>query len=366
MYTLNSSQFACAALLWPALVAESASEIASAVARELVSLAIEPQPQGSVRESQWATQNCVALELPTVRLRDFSTAGEGIATLLCAPFALHGCTITDFALGHSLVAALQGAGMTRVFVTDWRSASPDMRFLSIDNYLADLNVLVDELGSRVNLLGLCQGGWMALIYAARFPGKVARLALAGAPIDLAAGKSKLSELAHDTPIPIFRELVDIGGGRILGQHALQFWAPNFPDPEAVRALLQSPHAIGSAGFRRLEARFRDWYASTLDLPGTYYLQVVGHLFKENRLAAGRFVALSRKVDLSKLHCPLFLLAAREDDVVAPEQIFATGHLVDRRQCSIDKAVAPCGHLGLFMGREILARIWPDIARWLLR
>jgi len=104
-------------------------------------------------------------------------------------------------------------------------------------------------------------------------------------------------------------------------------------------------------------------ASTLDLPGTYYLQVVEDLFEHNRLAAGRFVALSRKVDLSELRCPLFLLAARDDDVVAPEQIFATEHLVDRR-CSIEKAVAPCGHLGLFMGKEILARIWPDIARWL--
>jgi poly(3-hydroxybutyrate) depolymerase len=366
MYALNSSQFACAAFLWPALIAESASEFASAAAREFANLAIEPQPQTSAREPQWTTQNCVALELPTVRLRDFSRSCEGIPTLLCAPFALHGSTITDFTPGHSLVAALQGAGIKRIFVTDWRSATPDMRFLSIDNYLADLNVLVDELGSQVNLLGLCQGGWMALIYAARFPGKVARLALAGAPIDLAAAKSKLSELAHDTPIPIFRKLVDIGGGRVLGQHALQFWAPNFPDSEAVRALLQSPHAIGSTAFRRLESRFRDWYTSTLDLPGTYYLQVVEHLFKENRLAAGRFVALSRKVDLSKLRCPLFLLAAREDDVVAPEQIFATGHLVDRRRCSIDKAVAPCGHLGLFMGREILARIWPNIARWLLR
>src|SRR6516162_356861 len=282
MYTLNSSQFACAAFLWPALIAESASEIASAAAREFAKLAIEPQPQTSAREPQWTTQNCVTLELPTVRLRDFSATGEGSATLLCAPFALHGSTITDFAPGHSLVAALRGAGLGRVFVTDWRSASPDMRFLSIDNYLADLNVLVDELGSRVNLLGLCQGGWMALIYAARFPGKVARLALAGAPIDLAAGKSKLSELAHDTPIPIFRELVDLGGGRILGQHALQFWAPHFPDPETVRALLQSPHAIGSTAFRRLESRFRDWYASTLDLPGTYYLQVVEHLFKQAR------------------------------------------------------------------------------------
>ena len=110
MYTLNSSQFACAAFLWPALVAESASEIASAAAREFANLAIKPQPQTGAREPPWTTQNCVALELPTVRLRDFSAAGEGIATLVCAPFALHGSTITDFAPGHSLVAALQGGG----------------------------------------------------------------------------------------------------------------------------------------------------------------------------------------------------------------------------------------------------------------
>jgi poly(3-hydroxyalkanoate) synthetase len=364
MYGLNSSQFASAAFLWPALIAESASEFASAAARGLVSLAIEGQPQTSARAPRWATQNRLVLELVTVRLRDFSTAAEGIPVLICAPFALHASTITDFAPHHSLVAALQGAGIRRVFVTDWRSASPDMRFLSIDNYLADLNVLVDELGGRVNLLGLCQGGWMALIYAARFPLKVGKLVLAGAPIDIAAGDSNLSELAHKTPIAIFRELVDLGRGRILGQHALQFWAANFPEREAIRELLQSPHATGSEAFERLEARFRDWYTSTLDLPGAYYLQVVEHLFKENRLATGRFVALGREVDLSELRCPLFLLAAQDDDVVAPEQIFATEHLVGCQPCALEKAVAPGGHLGLFMGREILAHIWPNIARWL--
>ena len=29
-----------------------------------------------------------------------------------------------------------------------------------------------EIGPPVDLVGLCQGGWMALVYAARFPGKV--------------------------------------------------------------------------------------------------------------------------------------------------------------------------------------------------
>ncbi len=358
-------QFASAAFLWPALVAASASELASAAARQFVDLAVG-QTQTAPRTPRWATRNKVAMELPTVRLRQFSADAAGFATLICAPFALHGSTITDFAPRHSLVAALQDAGIGRAFVTDWRSAGADMRFLSIDNYLADLNVLVDELGGRANLIGLCQGGWLALIYAARFPGKIRKLALAGAPVDIAAGSSRLSQLARNTPSAVFRELVDLGDGRILGRHALQFWVPNSPDRETIRGLLQSPAAMNSAGFHRLETRFRDWYAWTVDLPGTYYLQVVEHLFKENRLATGRFVALGRAIDLNDLRCPVFLLAARDDDVVAPEQIFATEHLVDRRRCSVEKAVAPCGHLGLFMGREILVGVWPGIARWLLR
>ena len=87
------------------------------------------------------------------------------------------------------------AGLTRLFVTDWRSATPDMRHRGIDDYLSDLNVLVDQIGAPVDLIGLCQGGFMALIYAARFPQKVRKLILAAAPVDISAGTSALSGVA---------------------------------------------------------------------------------------------------------------------------------------------------------------------------
>lgn len=364
MRAMSNPQFTSVAFLWPALVAESASEFASVIARELMDLAVGPEAESSGPDPRWTTDHKVALELTSVRLRDFSTASDGVATLVCAPFALHYATIADLAADHSLIAALQGAGTKRVFLTDWRSASPDMRFLSIDNYLADLNLLVDELGGAVNLVGLCQGGWMALVYAARFPAKVRKLVLAGAPIDLAAGNSRLSELAHKTPDAVFKELVDLGRGRVLGRCLLQHWGPDALQPETVHCTLQSSDGIASAKFRRLHSRFRDWYARTLNLPGTYYLQVVEQLFKENRLAAGRFAALGRRIDLSSVCCPLFLLAARDDDIVAPEQILATEHLVDSRRCTVRKTIAPCGHLGLFMGRDTLREVWPDIAHWL--
>jgi hypothetical protein len=125
MHGISSPQ--SMAFLWPALMAESASEFASAVAREFVDLAIGPEGDTKSPEPQWTTPNQVVLEFTSVRLRNFSTASEGVPTLVCAPFALHGATITDFAAHHSLIAALQGAGLTRVFVTRRRSSSATSR-----------------------------------------------------------------------------------------------------------------------------------------------------------------------------------------------------------------------------------------------
>jgi poly(3-hydroxybutyrate) depolymerase len=355
-------QLAALGLFWPALAFEYANEFASAMTRQFAG-----RPADNTRETRaepcWTNSNKICLELGAVRLRDFSNGSDAAPVLICAPFALHGATIVDFAPQHSLVAALQGAGIERVFVTDWRSATPDMRFWSIDDYLLTLNLLVDELGGAVQLVGLCQGGWLALIYASRFPGKVRKLALAGAPIDIEAGKSKLSEMALETPMRFFNDLVELGQGRVLGRQLLQCWTEEL-DRAAIRDLLQSSHASDSVPFCDLEMRFRDWHACTLDLPGTYYLQAVEQLYKQNRLARGSFVALGRRINLSKLRCPLFLLAARDDVVVAPDQLFATERLVNGDCCTVSKAAAPCGHLGLFMGREVLSTVWPDVARWL--
>ena len=122
---------------------------------------------------------------------------------------------------------------------------------------------------------------MALIYAARFPQKVRKLVLAGAPIDIAAGESALSRRAKDTPLTVFKDLVARGDGRVPGRQLLQCWIQETLESEAIGQLLQVSKSVTALEFRRLEARFREWHAWTLDLPGTYYLEVVERLFKEN-------------------------------------------------------------------------------------
>ena len=116
--------------------------------------------------------------------------------------------------------------------------------------------------------------------------------------------------------------------------------------------------------RRLLDRFERWDRATLDLPGTYYLEVTDRVFRQNLIAEGRFVALGRRIDLAEVRVPVFLLAGADDIVVPRDQAFATARLLGTPPAWLERACEPCGHLSLFMGRKALGHSWRRIARWL--
>ncbi|MDE5447164.1 alpha/beta fold hydrolase [Bradyrhizobium sp. CSA207] len=308
----------------------------------------------------WTTPNTVALELATMRLRDCTRARSGQPALVCAPYALHRALIADFAPGHSVVQSLQKGGVERVYLTDWRSASPDMRHLSIDSYLGDLNVAIDEIGAPVDLVGLCQGGWLSLLYAARFPAKVRRLVLVGAPVDLAIDSS-LSRLARNAPEMVYDQLVARGGGNVSGEEMLRFWSRALSRDDIAKALQIN---LADKEVAALLARFDRWNTETLDLPGTYYLQIVNWIFRQNRIATGNFTALGRAIDLKDVKAPVFLLAGLDDEVVPAAQALATAKLLGTPPAFVAAASEPSNHLGLFMGARTHAHAWPRIAEWL--
>lgn len=321
------------------------------------------QPAPEQKPPAWSTPNTVALQLPSMKLRAFSRGGATQRpVLVCAPYALHGALIADFASGHSLVEALQDGGVNRIYVTDWCSATPEMRHLSIDNYLADLNVAVDEIGAPVDLVGLCQGGWLSLVYAARFPGKVRRLVLAGAPVDVST-PSELSKMVATLPQLAFEQMVRQGEGIVSGERMLRIWTKPFSRQD-VEAVLQRELGEGSDEACMLLDRFERWDRATLDLPGTYYLEVTERVFRQNLIATGQFVALGRRIDLTQVRLPLFLLAGEDDIVVPRDQAFATARLLGTQPGWLERACEPCGHLSLFMGRKALSHSWWRIARWL--
>ncbi len=316
---------------------------------------------------EWATANRVTLDLDTMRLRSFipMRAGGRASTpvLIHAPYAGHSSTIADYAKGQSLVETLQACGLENIFVTDWKSATGEMKNFNIDKYLTDLDEAVEHMGGSVHLVGLCQGGWMCAMYAARFPEKVHSLVLAGAPIDTGAGCSPIKNMAHVLPMSFFKELVTAGGGLMHGELMIAGWKGMHPEKQWVR-YLELYKNIEDREFVQRAHIFESWFEHPVDLPGAFYLQVVQQLFKENRLVRGEFVGLNRRLSLKDITCPVYLLAGKADDITPVEQVFRAERYLGTPKDQIVKVLAPGGHIGLFMGTETLAEYWPRVAEWL--
>ena len=310
-----------------------------------------------------ATPNEVRLDLRTMVLRDYGTAG-GTPTLVDAPHAGHTAMIADYRKGQSLVETLLANGLGHVALTDWKSAGEDMKDFDIDNYLAELIVAIDDLGGRVNLVGLCQGGWMTAMAAARFPEKVNALVLAGAPIDTDAGDGPLKRMVQASPLSFYQELVALGGGLMRGKFMLQGWKNMHPEQHYVQDYVDLYEHIDDPAYLAKEEAFTSWYVNPIDLPGRWYLQVIRELFQENRLAKGEFVGLGRKLKLRNITCPVYLLAGAADDITTPEQVLGAAQYLGTPKERIVSKTVPGGHIGLFMSARTLQQHWPPIARWI--
>jgi len=94
-----------------------------------------------------------------------------------------------------------------------------------------------------------------------------------------------------TELKTFEQIVYSGEGRVLGQAVLGSWNVRDLDRPAVADILQTDLS------REMLERFLNWHRWTVNLPGTYYLQVVRELFRDNRLARNSLEALGRVVDL---------------------------------------------------------------------
>jgi poly(3-hydroxyalkanoate) synthetase len=333
-------------------------------AKNLAFLAEEEKIDHGLRP-KLATANRIMLDLRTMVFRDYSRPNaKGVPTIVDAPYAGHTAMIADYHKGQSLIETLLANGLDRVFLTDWKSATDDMKDLEIDQYLAEINVCVDDLGGRANLVGLCQGGWMSAMYAARFPQKVASLVLAGSPIDTDAGDGPIKTIAHSSPISFYEELVGLGGGLMRGKFMLDGWKNMHPEEHYIKQHVDLYEHIDDPVYLKKEEIFESWYENPIDLPGRWYLQAVVQLFKENRLAKGSFVGLGRRLNLKDIACPVYLLAGESDDITTKEQVFDAAKFLGTRKDRIESKLVPGGHIGLFMGSRTLKDTWPGIARWI--
>jgi poly(3-hydroxybutyrate) depolymerase len=333
------------------------------------------------RRPTWASPHRIVREWPLARLRDFSPtepddvvtpAGAAAAVpdsavpvLVLPPQAGHDSCIVDYAPGQSQVATALRAGCRQVFSMDWVGATAATKDCGIDDYLTLLREAVTDLGGRVHLVGDCQGGWLAVIYAAVHPETVASLTIAGAPVDYHSGEPLIHDwlqvVSPGGDMSFYRAAVAANGGVLPGDFLLTGFKMIQPEAEVERRLGLLAHLDEPAYVARFE-QFDTWFEHTQPIPGAFYLWIVEHLFMNNELVHGDLVVGApdggtQRVDLGRIDCPLFLLAGSGDHITPPAQVFALADFASTPADQVTRLTTGGGHLGLFMGHDALDNYW---------
>src|SRR3954453_14582951 len=316
------------------------------------------------RPPRWATRHEIVRRTPLTRLRDFSAAdaADVVPTLVLPPQAGHDSCIVDFSPDQSQMRTIAAVGLDRLYSLDWIGATQSTKDATISDYIGEVPARVDHIGEPVNLVGDCQGGWLATIYAALHPENVNTLTIAGAPIDFHAGDAVIHDsvrVLSDDDLRFYKHMVRLGNGVLKGEFLLGGFIVIKPENELGKQF----QLLANLNQRRHVDRYRafeDWYKHTQDIAGPFYLWLVEHLFRDNELVRRTLQVDGRPVDLGRIACPITMMAGAGDHITPPAQVFALADHVSTPPKDMLARTTRGGHLGLFMGNEALRDHWPVV------
>jgi polyhydroxyalkanoate synthase len=272
--------------------------------------------------------------------------------------------ILDLEPDKSVVRQYLDAGF-EVYMIDWGVPSADDHGLGLEHYVCGFLARAADYVRRqharpsLHLLGYCMGGTLATLYAALEPATLKTLTLLAAPIDFDERESLLNLWTRPDVFDV-DAIVDTWGNcpAWFLQTCFQVMNPirNFLDkPIAFWEQMEDAHSVTS--YFALER----WLNDNIPVAGQTFREFVKKLYQGNQLVRGELVLGGRRVELAHVVCPLLLLTAKNDHLVAP--VATEGirpHVGSRDVTSLN---ASAGHVGLVVGAKAHAKVWPAVMRW---
>lgn len=306
----------------------------------------------SLPRHTWITPHTIVARRGNAELLFFGGKKTGRVILINPPQASHGSSGCDFGPGSSLVQTAIVSGIGEVYVINWRGADWSRRNEDIDDFVGTMHEFFNWIGRKVDLIGVCQGGWQSAIYVALYPEKVRTLTLVASPINFHGEGSKITGWINTLPDWWFRSMVASGGGVLDGRWILFAFKLMHPVERFLGDHLRLYQNILNEEWAavRKQIRFMSWYERDIqDLPGAFYLQVVRDLFKRNALVEGGMKVLGRRVGLGRIHCPVLLVIGKADDITTKPQACAMADCVGT-SCSCQQFELEGGHFFTFAAK----------------
>ncbi len=272
-------------------------------------------------------------------------------------------TMLDLQPGKSVIQNFLKEGI-EVYLVDWGYPTRKDRYLTLDDHVNGyMDNVVDLIRERhslpaVNLMGICMGGSMSVMYAAQHPSKIKNLVTTVTPTNFDTKKG----LLH-----VWMKELDAGGladsyGNIPGDLMnLGFLLLN-PARLMIDKYVGFCEKMDNREFVQDFIRMEKWIFDSPDLPGETFKQFIRDCYQKNLLIQSKLELDGKRVNLKKITMPLLNIYARFDHLVPPEACeLLTGAVGSR---DVKDICLDTGHIGIYVSSRFQKEFAPSIAAWL--
>jgi poly[(R)-3-hydroxyalkanoate] polymerase subunit PhaC len=305
--------------------------------------------------------------------RGFALEAYGGATgpaVLAVPAPIKRPYIWDLRPGASVIGQFLRGGL-RPYLVQWEE--PDADF-GLADYVRSLAGCIDAMRAetgdeRVFLVGHSLGGLFAAIGAALYPERLRGVVVVAAPLhfDYDPSVGLLGPVvAEFSRSPLFREMPGNLPGSLLS--AASFRAS--PDTFGRDRWLDWMRSAAEPGALRTHLQVERWSLDEMPLARQLVVDLVEELYGRDAFLRGTLEIDGRVAAAERLETPLVVVADRRCAIVPPP---ATIPLIER-SAARDKRLlwyegdvgVALQHVGVLIGAQAQARVWPEILAWMHR
>jgi len=309
-----------------------------------------------------------------LKLRRYGDSGGPAVLLVPAP--IKRAYIWDLAPAISVVQRWLEHGY-RVYLAEWvpldegQDAAADSAGFGLAGYGDRLltnsrRAIQQDCGQdQVVIAGHSLGGILAAIHACLHPEHIAATVLLESPLGFDPASDCFAPLVRATPDA--RRIAD-AFGQVPGSFLNMMSAAAEPHAFGWERLLDrtvsmsSPQALGS--YMRVER----WTHDEFPLPGPLFVDLVEALYRRDALSKGELVIGARSIGPHDLRTPLISVFDPRSKVIPPQSVQS----FHEAAASADKLLLEYSgdigvnlqHVGVLVGRNAHARLWPAIFNWL--